>query len=99
MGIPDESAGEAPKAFIVLKAGAVGEGSDQVEKPREVCRELIAFVREKKVRHKWIQEMEVVEAIPKSASGKILRRVFLEWMKQGKRGVVVKAERMVRAKL
>jgi acyl-coenzyme A synthetase/AMP-(fatty) acid ligase len=38
--------------------------------------ELIDYVRENKVRHKWISEIEMLEEIPKSASGKILRRML-----------------------
>ena len=45
------------------------------------------------VRHKWVREIEFVEEIPKSASGKILRRVLKERGEDGKVGVVVKEER------
>jgi 4-coumarate--CoA ligase len=38
--------------------------------------EIMAFVRERKVRTKWLSGLKVVEAIPKSASGKILRRLL-----------------------
>jgi len=38
--------------------------------------ELIDYVRDNKVRHKWITEVEMLEEIPKSASGKILRRML-----------------------
>lgn len=65
LGLQDEYSGERPKAFVVLKKGVPG-GS-------EVEKELIGYVKERKVRHKWITEVEFVEAISKSASGKILR--------------------------
>ena len=67
LGIPNERAGEAPKAFVVLKQG-VGEN--------DMSEQLLAYVRERKVRHKWLVEVEFVDVIPKSASGKILRRVL-----------------------
>jgi 4-coumarate--CoA ligase len=50
-------------------------------------------VQEKKVRHKWVVEIECVDEIPKSASGKILRRVLRDMDKKGQHGVVVKDKR------
>lgn len=61
----DEEAGEVPKAFIVLKS------------PVEL-EEIKAFVAERVAPHKKIRHIEVIEQIPKSASGKILRRVLVE---------------------
>jgi acyl-CoA synthetase (AMP-forming)/AMP-acid ligase II len=66
---PDEEAGEVPKAFVVLR----GEVS-----PKVTPEELIAFVAERVAPHKRIRAVEVVEQIPKSPSGKILRRVLIE---------------------
>ena len=62
---PDEEAGEVPKAFVVLK----GEASPE---------ELMAFVAERVAPHKKIRRLEFVEEIPKSPSGKILRRILVE---------------------
>jgi len=56
-------------------------------------RELLAYVREKKVRHKWLGEVEFVGEIPKSASGKILRRVLRDQARSGANGVVVRETR------
>ncbi len=63
---PDEEAGEIPKAFVVLRGEATPD-------------ELMAFVAERVAPHKKIRLLEVIEQIPKSASGKILRRVLVEW--------------------
>ena len=68
LGIQDDYSGELPKAYVVLKPG-VGPNDD-------LGKELLAYVRERKVRHKWIKEIEFVNEIPKSSSGKILRRVL-----------------------
>ncbi|OQN99762.1 hypothetical protein B0A48_14532 [Cryoendolithus antarcticus] len=85
LGIQDEYSGEVPKAFIVAKeADKAGQS---------LGRELLGYVREKKVRYKAVKEVEFIEAIPKSASGKILRRVLRDQQKSGKRGVVVREER------
>jgi acyl-CoA synthetase (AMP-forming)/AMP-acid ligase II len=62
---PDEEAGEVPKAFVVLKGTATPE-------------ELIAHVAEHVAHYKRIRELEIVSEIPKSASGKILRRVLVD---------------------
>ncbi|EXJ80627.1 hypothetical protein A1O3_06911 [Capronia epimyces CBS 606.96] len=86
LGIPDEYAGERPKAYVVpirsKRADAQGVG-----------RKLIKYVQDKKVRHKWVKEIELVDEIPKSPSGKILRRVLRDTAKHGKKGIVVRDER------
>ncbi|KAI8627097.1 acetyl-CoA synthetase-like protein [Xylariaceae sp. FL1651] len=84
LAVPDDRAGERPKAFVVLK---------QASKANEATgHEIIAYVKKNKVRHKWIKEVEFVEEIPKSASGKILRRVIRDRARSGTRGVTVVAQ-------
>jgi 4-coumarate--CoA ligase len=63
IGVPDEEAGERPKAFVVAAAGA--------ELDEEAVK---AFVAERVATYKQLAQVVFVEAIPKSASGKILRR-------------------------
>ena len=65
IGVPDEEAGELPKAFIVLKPGAAATAED-----------LQAFVAANVAHYKQIRQVAFVEEIPKSASGKILRRML-----------------------
>jgi acyl-CoA synthetase (AMP-forming)/AMP-acid ligase II len=62
---PDEEAGEVPKAFVVLKSEATAE-------------ELMAFVASRVAPYKKVRRIEFVEQIPKSPSGKILRRILVE---------------------
>ena len=64
IGIPDEEAGELPKAFISLAPGA---GAPTLADLQEHVGEHLAS-------YKQVRVLEVLEAIPKSASGKILRR-------------------------
>ena len=92
LGIADAYAGEKPKAYVVLK------GSVQADEA--VGRELLAWVKEKKVRYKWVAEVEFTDAVPKSATGKLLRRVLrLREREVGRvKGVVVRDEQ-ARAKL
>lgn len=89
MSIKDDYSGELPKAYIALKPGT--------EETTAVGKEIIAYVKEKKVRYKWIKEVEFINEIPKSPSGKILRRVLRDKEKSGRFGLVVKDE--ARAKL
>ncbi|MEQ8718362.1 MAG: AMP-binding protein [Acidimicrobiales bacterium] len=63
--IPDDEAGEIPKAFVVTKP----QTSPTPES-------IMAFVAERVASYKQIRALEMVDEIPKSASGKILRRVL-----------------------
>ncbi|KAI4840300.1 acetyl-CoA synthetase-like protein [Aureobasidium sp. EXF-8845] len=94
LGIPDEVSGEAPKAFVVLKPESSANNAEEMQK---VGKQLLGYVKEKKIRYKWLTEIEFVEQIPKSPSGKILRRVLKDRAKEGKVGIVVKE--IVKAKL
>jgi len=87
LGISDDYSGERPKAYIVLKS------SSRAGDVQATGKKLIKYVQDKKVRHKWITEVEMVEEIPKSPSGKILRRVLRDMARSGKKGVVVRDER------
>jgi acyl-CoA synthetase (AMP-forming)/AMP-acid ligase II len=64
---PDEEAGEIPKAFVVLKPQATASAE-----------ELMAYVGERVAPHKKIRRLEFIDQVPKSASGKILRRVLVQ---------------------
>jgi acyl-CoA synthetase (AMP-forming)/AMP-acid ligase II len=62
---PDEEAGEVPKAFVVASSELSAD-------------EVMAWVAERVAPHKKIRIVEFVDEIPKSLSGKILRRVLME---------------------
>jgi len=61
--------GEIPKAFIILKPESKGKVLEQ---------EIIDWVAERISAYKKIREVEFVDEIPKSGSGKILRRELVE---------------------
>ena len=61
----DDEAGEVPKAFVVLKGEATAD-------------DIMDFVAERVAPHKKIRALEFIDQIPKSLSGKILRRVLVE---------------------
>ncbi len=63
IGIPDDEAGEVPKAFVTAAPGET-----------VTLEEIQALVSEHLVSYKQIKELEVIDAIPKSAAGKILRK-------------------------
>jgi long-chain acyl-CoA synthetase len=65
LGVKDKYRGETVKAFVVLKEG-------------ESCtaEEIIAFCKEKLAPYKVPKLVEFRESIPKSAIGKILRKVL-----------------------
>jgi acyl-CoA synthetase (AMP-forming)/AMP-acid ligase II len=65
IGIPDDEAGELPKAFIALKQGESVSAED-----------IQQFVAGQVASYKQIRLVEFVSEIPKSASGKILRRLL-----------------------
>ncbi|KAK5720914.1 hypothetical protein LTR15_006876 [Elasticomyces elasticus] len=68
LGVPDMYAGERPKAYVVLKSN--------VQATPETGLTLLRFVKAKKVRYKWIEEVEFTSVIPKSPTGKLLRRIL-----------------------
>jgi len=67
IGVPDEYRGETVKAFVSLKAEFRGQVSAD---------ELIAFCRERMAAYKYPRQVEIVEDVPKTVTGKILRRAL-----------------------
>ena len=71
IGIPDEESGEIPSAYVVLKQGQDTTAAD-----------IQRFVAEQVASYKHIRKLTFVDVIPKSPSGKILRRVLRDQAKQ-----------------
>jgi acyl-CoA synthetase (AMP-forming)/AMP-acid ligase II len=67
--IPDEKAGEVPKAFVVLKGEASAE-------------DIMEFIAVRVAPYKRIRRVEFVSEIPKSPAGKILRRILKDRERQ-----------------
>jgi long-chain acyl-CoA synthetase len=63
VGVPDEYRGETVKAFVSLKSGESVTGE-----------ELIAFCKQRMAAYKYPRQIEFVDELPKTASGKVLRR-------------------------
>ena len=65
IGLDDPEAGEIPVGYVVLKAGQ-----------EATAEEIQEFVAGQVAHYKQIRRLEFIDAVPKSASGKILRRVL-----------------------
>jgi 4-coumarate--CoA ligase len=71
IGLADDEAGEIPAAYVVLKPGQESSAAD-----------IQAFVAQKVASYKQVRTITFIDAIPKSASGKILRRVLRDQANQ-----------------
>jgi long-chain acyl-CoA synthetase len=63
VGVPDQYRGETVKAFVSLRAG---KSADEAE--------LIAFCKERMAAYKYPRQIEFLDEIPKTVTGKLLRR-------------------------
>jgi long-chain acyl-CoA synthetase len=63
IGVPDEYRGETVKAFVSLRPGRSATPE-----------ELIAFTRERMAAYKYPRQVEIIDDIPKTVTGKLLRR-------------------------
>ena len=61
--VPDEKRGETVKAYVSVKAGA-----------RVTAEELVAHCRERMAAYKYPRQVEIIDELPKTVTGKILRR-------------------------
>ena len=71
IGVPDETRGEVIKAYVQPVAGTTGD-----DMLREEIRDL---VRENLAKHEYPREIEFVEALPTTTTGKIRRKELREW--------------------
>lgn len=62
-GVPDERRGEVPKAAVVLRPGF-----------ETTADELMAYVAERLATYKHVRLVDFVDSVPRTASGKVLRR-------------------------
>ncbi|CAM3750669.1 acetate--CoA ligase [Alicyclobacillus pomorum] len=71
IGVPDPVRGEIVKAFITLRAG--------YEPSEELTNEISQFVKQRLAAHAAPRLIEYKEKLPKTRSGKIMRRVLKAW--------------------
>jgi long-chain acyl-CoA synthetase len=67
--VPDARRGEAVKAFIVLKPGQAGRVSES---------DLLAWAKDKMAAYKCPRYIEFRDQVPKSGTGKLMRRILRE---------------------
>jgi len=65
IGVADEERGEVPRAFVVVRPGGALRAD-----------EILAFVEARVAPYERLHSVNFIEQIPKSPSGKILRRVL-----------------------
>ncbi|WP_367261904.1 AMP-binding enzyme [Pimelobacter simplex] len=63
IGVPHESHGEEIKAFVILKPGVEATAD-----------EIVAWGKEQMAAYKYPRVVEIVEGLPMTATGKILKR-------------------------
>ncbi|MBN1152462.1 MAG: long-chain fatty acid--CoA ligase, partial [Dehalococcoidia bacterium] len=68
IGVPDDYRGETVKAYVTLKRGYEDVTPD----------EFIEFCRERMAAYKYPRLVDIVEDIPKTATGKMLKRQLRE---------------------
>lgn len=80
ISVPDDRDGEAPKAFVVKSRSRASQ------KDEEVAAEIIKHVQDHKAHYKWLKGgVDFIDAIPKSPSGKILRRLLRDKERESRR--------------
>ena len=67
IGVPDAHLGQTVKVFVSLKPGT-----------QATPKEIIAFCKERMLRHQYPRQVEIVDELPKNELGEILRRELRE---------------------
>ena len=68
IGVPDERRGQVPKAFVVLKPG--------YEPTEEMADSLRLYIRTRLAAHEVPRQIEFLDDLPKTTTGKIMRRAL-----------------------
>jgi propionyl-CoA synthetase len=69
IGVSDELKGQIPRGFVVLKAGVDAD-------PGALCAELVALIRDQIGPVAALRRVDIITALPKTRSGKILRKTM-----------------------
>jgi long-chain acyl-CoA synthetase len=70
IGVPDAEMGEQVKAVVQLRAGVTPSG--------ELATEIIGYVRERIAHYKAPKSVDFVSELPRSATGKLVKRVLID---------------------
>ncbi|KGN30304.1 acyl-CoA synthetase [Knoellia sinensis KCTC 19936] len=74
IGVADELKGQLPRGLVVLKGGVDGSGAEG----GRICAELVQRVRDEVGAVAALRQVDIVSALPKTRSGKILRKTMRE---------------------
>ncbi len=74
IGIPDENSGESPVAYIELE-----DGVSEIDKV-----ELKKHIREHLANYKIPKQIHIIDELPKNATGKVLKRVLKDILRQNR---------------
>ena len=67
IGVPDAYLGQTIKAFVSLKPGT-----------QATPKEIIAFCKERMLRHQYPRQIEIIDVLPKGENGEVLLRQLRE---------------------
>jgi acetyl-CoA synthetase len=70
VGVPDPVRTESIKAFVILKEG--------VQRTSELAEQIRSFVRDHLAKHEVPRDIEFVDALPMTTTGKIQRKKLRE---------------------
>ncbi|EMD00380.1 hypothetical protein BAUCODRAFT_99578 [Baudoinia panamericana UAMH 10762] len=78
VGIADEKWGEAPKAFVTVKSGKEGSVTGE---------QIIEWAKNKSDISRFMvpKEIEILQELPKTSTGKLRKNILRDWAKGGKR--------------
>ena len=76
IGVPDEKWGEKPLGVVVLKASYKGRNEEEVK--REIKKHVMKFVEDGTLLKWAVPEIEIVDSLPKTSTGKLDKKVVRE---------------------
>ncbi|KAL5494986.1 hypothetical protein ACEPAI_448 [Sanghuangporus weigelae] len=93
VGVPDDYSGELPFAFVVLQPHATARAKQDATEAEKIKQSIMKHVSDAKIKYKWLSSVDFVDAVAKSPSGKLLRRIMRD------KAVKIVRNRGVRSKL
>ncbi|KAI0752727.1 amp dependent CoA ligase [Daedaleopsis nitida] len=80
---PDEYSGELPFAFVSLHEKVRARVAKDRKEEERVRQSIMKYVADHKTQFKWLAGVEFIEVVPKNPSGKLLRRLLRDRLKDG----------------
>ncbi|EJF61698.1 amp dependent CoA ligase [Dichomitus squalens] len=80
---PDDYSGELPFAFVALHERVRAQVAADPREAERVRQSILKHVADHKTQYKWLAGVEFIDVVPKNPSGKLLRRVLRDRLKEG----------------